>query len=321
MFHRTHFLGMLTLSMIWLLAGIGLPGANAQPIVLPGDPQADIIRAQGQFMIDNQRAQLLQQEVRVKKMETRRKQLEEWMWQRDNLPTMNDERARADRETLRRSRENPPITEIWSAKSLNDLLANSKKIFLSEGATVVSATLSPEILAKLNLTSGKGNGNLGLVKSGKLTWPLLLRRSAFASERERIDRLVLTLVADAAKGNLEPEALDDANERLRKLETQLVNFARTQANKYVSPAQYLDARRYLSQLEDAFKALEEPNAGDYLNGKYVAQGKTVGDLVKYMKDNGLQFAPATPGSYEAYAAVYAAMRDYDISASPPEAPK
>jgi hypothetical protein len=57
--------------------------------------------------------------------------------------------------------------------------------------------------------------------------------------------------------------------------------------------------------------LAQPDAVDYLNGKYKAKGKTVADLVKYMTDNGLQFARATPGAEAAYTTLYHALVAYD----------
>jgi hypothetical protein len=46
-------------------------------------------------------------------------------------------------------------------------------------------------------------------------------------------------------------------------------------------------------------------------GKYRAQGKTVGDLVKDMSNKGLRFAPAQDGDEGAYSALYKAMAAYD----------
>src|SRR5437667_8617396 len=56
---------------------------------------ADVIRAQGQFLIQTQEAYLKYQEFRSAKIGVRRKQLEQWLWERENLPTLEDEQRRA----------------------------------------------------------------------------------------------------------------------------------------------------------------------------------------------------------------------------------
>src|SRR2546425_4732176 len=56
---------------------------------------AAVIQAQGQLMKDQQEAFLKREEVRKARLELHRKQLEQWLWERDHLPTAEDERERA----------------------------------------------------------------------------------------------------------------------------------------------------------------------------------------------------------------------------------
>src|SRR5262249_22210439 len=72
----------------------------------------------------------------------------------------------------------------------------------------------------------------------------------------------------------------------------------------LTPSQYSGASRFLNQMEDALKALQQPDIADYLGQKYVAQGKTVGDLLEYMMRKGLSFAPAVNGDEGAYQALH-----------------
>lgn len=292
--------------------GGGGAGFGAQD----GDQIAAVIRAQGQFMLDNQKALLMREEVRAKRMENRRKQLEQWMWERENLPTLQDEREKAQRLTLQHARNTAPLTEIWSAKALNDLLAHAKQLS-SAGNPAADFPLNSELLAKIHVTSGKGNLNVGLIKGGKIPWPILLKRSLFASNRERLNKFVELLLTEVNADALDPDTIDEIYKLLKALEQQLIELARSKdPSVHFTPAQFIEARRCLSQLEDAIKALEEPGAINYLNGKFAAKGNSIGELVTYMRENGLQFAPATPGSYEAYAALYQALRDYDIAGDP-----
>src|SRR5262249_21541942 len=78
----------------------------------------------------------------------------------------------------------------------------------------------------------------------------------------------------------------------------------------MSFAKYTEAKRFLRFLEDAVKVLQQPDAGEYLNGTYVAKGDTVKDLVKYMTDVGLRFGPAGDGDEAAYNALHRALVQY-----------
>ena len=76
----------------------------------------------------------------------------------------------------------------------------------------------------------------------------------------------------------------------------------------ILPSPYIEAKRYLNLLGDALRALKTPDAGNYFTGKYVARGKTVGELVKNM--SGFKFAPAAPGEEKAYQELYQDLRTY-----------
>lgn len=274
---------------------------------------ADVIRAQGQFMINKQQASLIREHVNAAKIENRRAQLEQWLWERENLPTPQDERERLQREEIRRSRNDPPITEIWSAKALNDLLLDAMKIQSAGGAG--ATPLREEVLAKINVTTGKSGGNIGLLKGGRLTWPLLLRRPAFAKERELLDRLVAEAVQQAPRGQIDAGTLEEMLQTATRIDRRLIaeaKAARDDANW--TPTMYLGAKAFLRDLDSALRVLQQPDAGQYLTGQYGAKGRTIGELVQYMKENGLQFAPAIAGGEAAYAALYQALRDYDVQA-------
>ena len=136
-------------------------------------PAADMVRAQGQILLDVQQAYLMREQVKVAKLETRRKQLEQWLWERDNLPTTEDERERLQRANVRRSRNDPPLTEIWSAKALNDVLLDYQKS--PSLLATANEPVAPDLLGQINVTTGKYEANIGVLKQ-KPHWPLLLYR-------------------------------------------------------------------------------------------------------------------------------------------------
>jgi hypothetical protein len=166
--------------------------------------------------------------------------------------------------------------------------------------------LSEDLLGKISVTSGKSGGNIGLLNGKKLFWPLLLRRKEFETAHADVDRLVGQAVEQARKGQVEAEVMEQLTREVDQL-----RFALTKMAKTCTPAQHTETLTFLNDLGDAIKVLQQRDAGDYLNGKYAARGKSVSELVEYMRGNGLLFAPAASGCETAYVALYRMLRDYD----------
>ncbi len=57
-------------------------------------------------------------------------------------------------------------------------------------------------------------------------------------------------------------------------------------------------------------ALEKPDARKQLAGAYSPRARNVQELVDFMTDNGVRFAPATPGNENAYQVVHDAFVRY-----------
>src|SRR5262249_7164207 len=145
-----------------------------------------------------------------------------------------------------------------------------------------------------------------LRNEGQLHWPALLRDPTFDEPRKHLDQLAPQAVKQAQFGRVDPGTLQDMLADVAKLHALLARGV----NDY-TPSQYIEARRYLKQLDDAMKALKKPNATDFFTNKFAAQGKTVGELVKYMGKEGLRFAPAAPGDEAAYVALHRQLSAYD----------
>jgi hypothetical protein len=77
---------------------------------------------------------------------------------------------------------------------------------------------------------------------------------------------------------------------------------------------WTEARVFLQRFDDALVALGQPDAADYLNGRYELKAQTVLGLVQQMTDDGLRFAPAVPGDEAAYAALREALAACDRAA-------
>jgi hypothetical protein len=270
---------------------------------------ADVVRSQGQFLQDLQHAKLLHEEVRRSKVDSRRKELEQWLWERENLPTPQEERERMDREFLRQSRFSATPSEIISGNTLNILYKDALKI-KSEGAN--AAPLDPAMLTKINLTTGNQDADLGVIKSGKVKWPHLFFRPQFTDDRKEIDKLVKRAVDKAASGGRDDEAIDELARKVDELEGKIKALTRTfHEGDTFTAFLCRDSKKFHEQLRVAVRSLLQADVGEYINGKYTAQGNNVAELVKYMRDHGLQFARATPGNEAAYMALYHALVAYD----------
>jgi hypothetical protein len=338
MVHLAKGFGTITLLGMALL-GYAVTGAQAQvgnpyanPAVVYVSPYgyrydpwglhgaADVIRAQGDFLVKQQQAYKMKEEVLQERIVTRRKKQEQWLWERANLPTAEDERQRELEEQLKHSREKPPVTEMWSAATLNTLLEDLRSP-QTQNAAAGAARLTKDLLDSLNLTNGKDGANFGMLKGGKVAfWPPLLRREVFAKDREQLDKLVAQAVKEIRQGQsyIDVEVLDKLTHQVNGVRKTVQAQARTLGDKADwEPADYMDAKRFLDQFDAAIRGLRQPHAADYVNGKWAAQGTTVAELVTFMTDRGLQFAPATSGGEWAYRALHRLLADYSKAAGAP----
>jgi hypothetical protein len=268
---------------------------------------ASVISADGQFRINNQQANLLREQVRSAHIDNRRKAFDEFLYERANTPTWLDDLERQRKLNLRYALTNASGSEILSAGTLNTLLDNIKQM-QAKGVKGPDIAVSPDTLEKINVSAG-GGVNPALLKNEHMSWPLALNRSDFAEDRKNIERNLAAAVREAEVGPVEPKRLQDLRDEVDKL-----NDALSQQIGDMTPTQYIDAKNYLQLLADGVRLLERPDSGNYINGKYAAKGKTVGDLVRNM--TGLQFAPATPGTEQAYKDLYEKLVAFYNQAQP-----
>jgi hypothetical protein len=267
---------------------------------------ADIVTSQGKWMTSLQQASLLQEQNRQALTETRRKYFDEALYERQKTPTFEQERERVAEQDLRRSLNDPPISEILSGQALNAVLAHlAKRAPDEENAPAIR--LDKDVVRHINVTGGQGN--MGLLRNeGRLSWPLALRGDAYKADRALVSSLAAAAVNQAMNGRVDAGTLKEMAATTQRLHEGLTADA-----KELTAAQYSDASRFLGHLDDALKALARPDAGDYFTRKYTAQGRTVAELVKHMTVQGLTFAPAVAGDGAAYSALHRALVSYDAS--------
>jgi hypothetical protein len=263
---------------------------------------SSVINSTGKYEINHQQANMVREQARSAHIDNQRKAFDEFLYERANRPTWLDDVERQNKLNLRAAITNPSGSEILSGITLNTLLDNIRQL-QAQGKEGPPVPLGDDLLSRINVTAGAG-ANPGLLKNEHLTWPLGLSGSEFDADRKTIERKLAAAVGEVEHGN-RPDAgrLRDLNDAVDRLTDTL-----DERIDEITPTQYIEARNYTRHLSNAIKALSGPDAANYINNKYAAKGKTVGELVKSMA--GLHFAPATPGDEQAYRALQEKLAQY-----------
>jgi hypothetical protein len=268
---------------------------------------AAVTGANGQYEIQIQEARLRRELYRQAAVDTRRKIAYEARYERNNL---HAEQERPDREralALDRARKDPPLTEILSGRALNDLYRHAASQ-QSKGRPGPEVRLTEDVLKKINLVPPGSRANAGLLKDeGKLCWPLPLQGKEFDDARTSLQRALEDAVQQVRFNNpVKPGTLKGLNADLKRLKDAL-----RASIADLSPSEHIATQRYLRQVGHAVTALSDPKVATDFNQNRTPEGKNVGELVHYMAQNGLEFAPAVPGDEGAYAALYYALAAFD----------
>jgi hypothetical protein len=283
-----------------------------------------VTTANAKYEQTTQQARLEREKANQAHLQTRRSIAEEAEWERGRMPDPEKVRERDAQAALSRARRDPPLTEVWSARSLNALLDHLSSQPRGQLAKGPNIPLDEETLKSINLAAGDSPANAGLLKDdGKLQWPRSLQSPEFKEARTRLGRLMEEAVQKLKfnpNAPVPPGLLADMRNDLDALSRRLNGSVGE-----LSPSQYIEARRFLNQVRDALAALGDPKVGAYLNPGWAGKARNVAELVDYLKSKGLRFAAATPGDEPAYAALYRALADFDaalprVAQSPPPSP-
>jgi plastocyanin len=279
---------------------------------------AAAIDAQGRFEVTWQQSRLLGQEVERSMVDTRRKIYDEWLYERATRPTVEGERERSQSYEVRRILRDAPEADVASGYALNTLLKNlGSKPGSAAGPNVA---LDPDLFKHVNVTAEENGGNIGMLKfvtgGAGLPWPLPLQASAYNRLTRRLDQQARDAVNMARNnGKVDADTLKAMKDDVRAL----ADTVRNNVND-LTPSQAVEARRFLSQLDDAILVLQQEHVANYFTDTWAAKGKTVADLVNFMRANGLKFAPAVGGDEAAYSALYRALVKYSGGAAVAAAP-
>ena len=247
---------------------------------------ASLVSAEGQFRIANQQSKVIAEQAKQAGIDTRRKSVEEWMYERSTLPTNEDLREEAQWAALRRARNNPAVTEILSGAALNDLMQSIVKTSRG-GAAGPAVPLSEDLLRHINFTGGDTYRGSGLLKDGgELRWPIPLTDTAFEKQRQKADDLVRqSLRQVSTTGRADSGMLRDLGRALDDLEDAVRARARD-----LTPTESIQAKRYLRELKESCAVLRQPDVGKSFASR--PRAATAGELIGQMNAMGLRFAPA-----------------------------
>jgi hypothetical protein len=277
----------------------GAPGEEGKRPAAAGDSlgryltgSSSLLYAQGRLSLDS-----------PERLETRRQIFDQWLYERAQTPSLQDVAQRLHAVELRSSQGTTPATEIYSGASLNRMLGQLQQRE-AQGTVTSTVALEPELLRQVNVTTGSG-GNVTILRGKSWqNWPRALLTPDGAPARQQLDQLIPQALRQAQAGaGVDPTVLRKSEEALAGLQTGLVR----QVND-LTPAEYIEAKRYLYQMTEAVKALQQPNAANLLDGRSAPRGRTVEELVKHMSGQGLRFGPALPGDESSYLKLYEALR-------------
>jgi hypothetical protein len=281
---------------------------NPYAVFVPGP--GDIIRAQGDYLIKTQEASRLREEVRQKKLVTRQKQLEQWEREQEFWTGFPNRKLKREHQAAVDYALNYATPgEIVYAGPLNVLL---KELFKrTDPSDARSTPVDAKWLDHVHPTVD-GRGNLGLLKGDRIPWTQLLLRPDFDQERKQIEKFLAQAKEQAllrqSHPQIDPKLLSDLRVCVRECQERIDKEVRSGVDDPAwNTRHYVEAGRILGQVKEAIRVLEMPNAADHLIS---LQGKTVAELVAFMKNQGFaHFAPAPAGDERYYIALYGAFAE------------
>jgi hypothetical protein len=271
---------------------------------------ADLTRADAQYWRTIQQARMTRQESIRSSQETRRATIEEAEWERAHMPDPEKIRQRTLERELSVARVSPPPNDIWSGRALNTLLRHLMTQ-RGEGAREPHVPISEDTAKHINVKVGDSVGNVALLKTnGELEWPESLQGSAFTESRQQLNALMHKAYISVDSGNIPDLAtLNDLLAQFRRMRDTLKSNV-----SELKPDDYIEAQRYLNEVGQTIKGLQDPNVGQLFSNEWrPTKARSVAELIKHMRDKGLLFAPATRSDEAAYAALYHDLAAFDAS--------
>ncbi len=205
-----------------------------------------------------------------------------------------------------------PVAEILSGQALN---AASKAIQNQwrQGTRGPRINLDESVAAALNVTPRAGRGDASLiVRKGLLVWPVVLQGEAHAADRKQVEQDLARAAKQARSGTVDSTVTVDLRDTLSQMSSRLEQQLTDDQSGELTPARYIEARRFLKRLQDTEAALEEKDLRGYIEAAAAMRdhGGSVAELVRYLDEHRLRIAPAWPGDEPAYLKLNEALMNY-----------
>jgi len=279
------------------------PGVSPAGSYLYG--KADVIRAQGDVMTQNEQARILREKAYQAKIDTKRKAFDEMLYEKANTPTFTEEQEKIQAMQLKRLMNQPTEAEVTSGKALNAMLPYVKSL-TAQGILGPPVMLNPVQLKGINVSAGESGNSIGVLQGGTVDWPPVLQ----GPRQMKLDSQLTLALAQTAAGKPDFKTLSQITRGVQDLRDDL--FKRW-GKEEIDGGLYLTGKRFLDNVETAVKTLQQPGAKKYIDGSLQPRGSNVQELVDYMMANGLRFAPANPGNEASYFALHSAMVSYALA--------
>lgn len=275
------------------------PGYNAGAYL---QGSASVMQAGGQVIVDQEQARVIREQANQAKLDTKRKAFDEMMYEKANTPTYTETLTKEKAQLLTRVMNFPVKSEVTDGKSLNIMLPYLQDLS-ARGSMGPPVPLPQSMVNQLNI-SGSGGSSVGMLRdAGHVDWPIGLQ----GKNQKQLDKLLPQAYTAASMGTLSPKLMKDIRTEMKTMRETLRQQCR---DDQIETSSYLRAIEFYNALESSVNALERPDAKKQLGGAYSPRARNVQELVDFMTDNGVQFAPASPGNESAYQVTHDAFVRY-----------
>jgi hypothetical protein len=263
---------------------------------------AQVMNAYGDVVVQQENARIQREQANQAKIDTKRKAFDEMMYEKANTPTYIENAARDNANILNRIMNFPNRSEVVEGKALNTMLPFLQS--LSTYGTQGSPVMLPQSAVRELNVSGTGTSSVGILRNGgRVDWPLAM----ITPQQKKLDKLLPAAYDAAGAGELTPKLMKDIRTEMTSMREDMRKRLKAEE---IETSSYLQAIEFYHTLENSVNALERPDARKQISGVYAARGRNVQELVDYMTENGLKFAPAAPGQENAYQVVNDAFVRY-----------
>lgn len=271
---------------------------------------ADVMRAQGSMWTSAEQARIMREQAYQARLDTIRKKFDLDMYIKANTPTWGELEAERAVKTLKRIQDNASPGEVSSGRSLNILLDDLRKFPGKKLSESDIPMIEGDILAQLNVVGPGSSGSLGILRGGKLpVMPSVMHEVFTPVQLQDMKDKILEMYNSAKDGS----AVDpNKAKEFRKIIDKAIDDLGKRISD-ISTSDYLNGKRFLTDLDQARIALERGDAkGQTEFQEWAKAGRSAQELADYLTKRGLKVAPSTLADESAYRAVHSALVTLDV---------